>query len=101
MGKSTYAVIGSWTLAAGRWEEQVRGLREQVVPLTRQIPGFVATYWLGDRVTGKASSTVILEDEEAARRFQDFVEQNATNREQADVTMESLSMAEVTAEIHL
>src|SRR5579884_628917 len=67
MAKSMYAVVGTWTLAEGRWEEQVQGLREQVAPLARQRPGFVAAYWLGDRTTGKASSTVILEDEEAAR----------------------------------
>lgn len=69
MGTSMYAVVGTWTLAEGRWEEQVRGLHEQIVPLVRQSPGFVAGYWLGDRATGKTSSTVILEDEEAARRF--------------------------------
>ncbi len=100
MAKSMYAVVGTWTLAEGRWEEQVQGLREQVAPLARQRPGFVAAYWLGDRTTGKASSTVILEDEEAARSFLAFVEGNPANREQAGVTMKSLAIVEVTAEIH-
>jgi hypothetical protein len=100
MAESKYAVVGTWTLAEGRWEEQVRGLREQIVPLVRQSPGFVAGYWLGDRATGRTSSTVILEDEEAARHFQAFVAGNPANREQAGVTLESLTIVEVTAEVH-
>jgi len=49
MSKNMYGVLGVWNLADGRWEEQVRGLLEQVVPLARDVPGFVAGYWLGNR----------------------------------------------------
>lgn len=97
---SMYAVVGNWTLAEGHWEEQLRGLHEQIVPLVRQSPGFVAGYWLGDRATGKTHSTIILEDEEAARRFQAFVEGNPASREQAGVRLESLTIVEVLAQTH-
>ncbi len=100
MAKSRYAVVGAWTLAEGRWEEHLQGLHEQIVPQVRQSPGFVAAYWLGDRAAGTTHSTVVLEDEEAARRFQAFVEGNPANREQAGVRLESLTLVEVLAEAH-
>jgi hypothetical protein len=100
MATSRYAVLGVWTMAEGRWEEQLRGLREQVVPRAQQIPGFVAGYWLGDQSAGKTYSMIVLEDEDAARNFRAFVEGNPTSREQAGVTMESLTIAEVQAEAH-
>ena len=87
-------------MAEGRWEEQLRGLHEQVVPLVQQSPGFVAGYWLGDRAADKTYTMIVLEDEEAARRFRAFVEENPTNRERAGVRLESLTIAEVQAEAH-
>lgn len=92
-----YAVVGSWTMAPSRWEEQLRGLHEQIVPLVCRHPGFVAAYWLGDRDTGKAHSTIILEDEAAARRFQALVEEDPASRSQAGVTMDTLAIIEVVA----
>ncbi len=71
-----YAVVGTWSMEAGRWEEQVKGLHENIVPLTRQLPGFVSGTWLGDATTGKTTSMIVLEDEEAARNFKAFVEGN-------------------------
>jgi hypothetical protein len=100
MDKGMYAVVGSWTMAEGRWEEQVQGPREQIVPVVRQFPGFVAACWLGDQATSTTHSTVILEDEETARRFKALVEGNPMNREQAGVTMQALTIIQVLAEAH-
>ncbi len=100
MAKSMYAVVGAWIMAEGRWEEQLRGLHEQVVPLVRQSPGFVAGYWLGDRATDKTYTMITLEGEEAARCFRAFVEGNPANRERAGVHLESLTILEVQAEAH-
>ena len=95
-----YAVVGTWRMEVGRWEEQVKGLHENVVPLTRQLPGFVSGTWVGDATTGKTTSMIVLEDEEAARNFKAFVEGNPTSREQAGVTMETLTIVECIAEAH-
>jgi hypothetical protein len=95
-----YAVVGTWTLAPGRWDEQLHGLHEQVVPRAREVPGLVAAYWLADQAAGKTQSLVILEDEASARRFQSLVEANPMNREQAGVSLDSLKMMELVAEAH-
>jgi hypothetical protein len=97
MAKNTYGVLGVWNMAAGRWEEQVRGLHEQVVPLAHQVPGFVAGYWLGNRGESRTYTLIVLEDEESARRFKDFVESDPSrskNHDQAGVSLESLVVAE-------
>ncbi len=98
MATSMYGVIGTWKMAEGRWEEQA--LHEQVVPMVRQVPGFIAGYWLGNRGEDKTYTLIVLEDEESAQRFKALVESDPTNREQAGVSLESLIVAEVVAEAH-
>jgi hypothetical protein len=100
MAKSMYAVVGTWTMAPGRWEEQVRGLHEQVVPQVRQVPGFVAGYWLGNRGESRTYTLILFEDGESAQHFRALVESDPMNREQAGVSLESLVLAEVVAEAH-
>ena len=100
MSKSMYAVVGNWTMEEDRWEEQVRGLHEKIVPFVHQVPGFVSGTWVGDPSSGKTTSTIVLEDKEAARNFKSFVESNPASREQAGVTLESLTIVECQAEAH-
>ena len=96
-----YALVGIWTLEPGHnWDEQLRGLKEQVVPGVQQRPGFVAGYWMADQAARKTYGTFILENEEAARGLKAFVEGNAAVRERSGVIPESLTIAEVIAEAH-
>ena len=97
-----YAAVGVWNMAAGDWEEQQRGLHEEIVPMVRQIPGFVAGYWMGDQAAGKTYTTIVWEDEEAAQRFKGFVTGTARQGEQAEagVSNESMIVVEVLAEAH-
>jgi heme-degrading monooxygenase HmoA len=97
-----YAAIGVWNMQAGDWEEQQRALHEDIVPLTRQIPGFVSGYWMADRTTAKTYTTIVWEDEEAAQHFKGFVlgDTRQEDREEAGVSNESFVIAEVLAEAH-
>ena len=95
-----YAAIGVWNMEAGNWEEQQRGLHEEIVPLVRQSPGLVGGYWMGDRAAGKTYTTIIFEGEEAAQRFKEFVlgEAREERREEVGVGNESFVIAEVLSE---
>ncbi len=55
---------------------------------------------MADRSASKTYTTIVFEDEAAARRFESFVAGNPANREQVGVTMESLTTVEVIAEAH-
>jgi hypothetical protein len=99
MPKTTHAVLGFWKVAEGDWDNQVKGLREQVVPRAGEVPGFVAGYWLATADRSRTYSLILLEDEMAAHAFKDFVKSNALNRP-TDVTLESLVVAELVAEAH-
>ncbi len=94
-----YAAVGVWNMA-GDWEEQQRGLHEEIVPMVRQIPGFVAGYWMGDRAAAKTYTTIVWEDEEAAQRFKEFVTGTGRQRRQDEsgVSNESMTVVEVLAE---
>jgi heme-degrading monooxygenase HmoA len=95
-----YAAVGVWNMKAGDWEEQQRALHGKIVPMVRQIPGFVAGYWMGDQAAGKTYTTILWEDEEAAQRFKEFVLGTARqeSQEEAGVTNESFTIVEVLAE---
>ena len=97
-----YAAVGVWNMQAGDWEEQKRGLHEQVVPMVRKIPGFVAGYWMVDQAAGKTHTTILLEDEEAAQRFKELAlgSERHERHDEAGVRNESMTVVEVLAEAH-
>jgi hypothetical protein len=100
--KGMYAAVGVWNMEEGNWEEQQQTLREELVPMVRQIPGFVSGYWMADQAAGKTYTTIVWEDEEAAQRFKGFVlgDMRQEKREQAGVGNESFVIVEVLAEAH-
>lgn len=95
-----YAAVGVWNMEAGSWEEQQRALHEEIVPMVRQIPGFVSGYWMGDQAAGKTYTTIVWDDEAAAKRFEEFVTGAGRQGRQgeAGVSNESMTVVEVLAE---
>jgi hypothetical protein len=66
-------------------------LREQVVPRVKELPGFVAGYWVRDGEIGR--SMVIFESEETARAASDRV----PSMMPSGATIESNTVTEVVA----
>ena len=98
-----HAVVGVWDMGAGDWQEQQRALREEIVPLVREAPGFVAGYWMADRAAAKTHATIVWEDEESALRFEGFARGPAAgqgSRDEAGVGGESTTVLEVLAATH-
>ena len=71
-------------------EAAVKGLHEEVVPATKQAPGFVAGYWARKGDSGLAM--VIFDSEEAATNFSQEV-----TRPQGQVEIEDVEVREVIA----
>lgn len=94
-----YAAVGVWNMKAGDWEEQ-QVLHEEIVPLAKQSPGFVAGYWMGDQTAAKTYTTILLEDKDAAQRFKEFVlgDMRQQRRDEGGVSNESFIIVEVLAE---
>lgn len=73
--------------------EQAQGeLRERVVPMVSQVPGFVSGVWL-EHGEGKGHSVVVFETEEAANAMAEQVRSVAP----AAVTVENASVHQVVA----
>lgn len=47
-------------------DERTKNLRENIVPMVKGAPGFIAGYWLAP-VDGKGMSVVVFEDEASAK----------------------------------
>jgi hypothetical protein len=73
-------------------EQAQQELRERVVPMVSQVPGFVSGFWMeaGD---GKGHSVAIFESQEAANRMAEQVRSNAPSA----VTVESVDVRAVVA----
>jgi len=67
------------------------GLREQVVPRVKQLPGFVAGYWTG--LDDEGLSMVVFESEENAKAASEQVPSMIPQ----DVTLQSNDVREVVA----
>ena len=93
-----YAVVGIWRRDESQSEEQLRVLREQIVPNVRQSPDFVSGYWTHDRSGGRDYTKIVFESEEAALGLKALIEGNSRNQTEHGITLESLAVAEVLAE---
>ncbi len=92
-----YAVVGVWTMDDNHRDEQDRGLLTQVIPSVRTYPGFVRGYWMRDPETGKAHTTIVLDDAETAQAFKRLVQSNRQAHAQVGITNDTLTVVEVTA----
>jgi hypothetical protein len=54
-----------------RFDEGVANLHENIIPRTRELPGFQGGYWLADRTTGKFLAVVVYEGEEHLRQTEE------------------------------
>jgi hypothetical protein len=68
-------------------------LRNEIVPMVKQAPGFVAGYWVRlDTDSGsQGRGTIVFESEDAARAVADQVQQ----RPREEVTINSVDVGEV------
>lgn len=73
-------------------DQAQRELRENVVPMVSQAPGFVAGYWM-EAGSGKGHSVVLFESEEQAKN----AAERASSNTPAPVTMDSVEVREVIA----
>jgi hypothetical protein len=81
-------------VSIGDRERAEQGLREQVIPMVRQTPGFVAGYWTRSEGGNDGLSMVILESEDAARQTAERM-QSGGGVVPETVTLESVEVREV------
>ena len=62
-----HAMVATVEIKAGRGDEAVAALNDQVVPRVKAMPGFVSGTWARSADGTKGHSVVIFETEEAAK----------------------------------
>ncbi len=95
-----YAVVGVFTMDRAKDEEQRRALNEQVIPITRQVPGFVSGYWTSDPASPTSYVLTLWDTEEQAHAFTRVVQERRPQGEQAGVGYDSLTVVDVIGEAH-
>jgi hypothetical protein len=80
------------TVAIEDFEKARQSLQDEVIPMVKNAPGFVAGYWL-EPVDDQGLSIVVFETEEAAREMSKMVEPGATPS--PFVTVRSMQIREV------
>jgi hypothetical protein len=64
-----FAVVGIWTLDEALRDEQLQALRDEIVPRTTRMPGFLRGYWTHDPETGKAHTMIVFSNSQAAHDY--------------------------------
>lgn len=95
-----YAVVAVFNLDTAWNEEQQRTVDEQLIPTTREVPGFISGYWMSDPAEPRTHVLTIWDTEEQARAFIDFVQGRRPEAEKAGVSFESMTAVEVIGEAH-
>jgi hypothetical protein len=93
-----HAVVGVFDMDRALFAEQEQHLKERIVPMVRQSPGFVAGYWSYDHAAAKSHSFIVLESEAVAVRFCEMVRKNVGEQNANGVKVESLTTVEVLAD---
>jgi hypothetical protein len=93
-----HAMLGVFKMDPRQFARQRQELDERIVPLVRHQPGFVSATWSYDRDAGRSYSLIVLDSEQAARKFAAFVKERASVPNDAGVQLESIAVAEVLAE---
>lgn len=95
-----HAVIAVFNMDRSRDEEHRRAVDEQLIPITRQVPGFVSGYWMRDQASPSNYVLTVWDTEEEAHAFIRVVEGRRPQGEQAGVGYGSMTVAEVIGEAH-
>ena len=83
-----YAVIGVWVADPAQAEQQDEGLRSEVVPLVRSLPGFVRGLWTDEDDSGRSHTNLVFDSEEHARDFVAFMRSERVARaEEVGITL--------------
>jgi hypothetical protein len=93
-----YAVVVRTNIDESQMEAGTKMLREQIVPMVRQSPGFVAGYWTRDKAAHKGYSMILFETEADARNQLASLERMAPDGPAPGVTWENKAVTEVVAE---
>jgi hypothetical protein len=92
-----HAVVGVWSMDESLSGARDRWLREEVVPMTRACPGFVAGYWTRDPETGRGHTFAVFAAQGFAADFKALVESRARESALAGLTQDVLALVEVDA----
>ena len=86
-----HAVVVTVSISEGSGEEATKHLRENIVPMVSQTPGFVAGYWVRLEGGNQGRSVIVFESEDGARGLKDNLQPAP------GVTFDSVDVGEVVA----
>jgi hypothetical protein len=92
-----HAIIGVFKMDRSKTAEQRVELHERIIPMVKQLQGFVSGYWSYDPATNQHFAHVVFDSAEGAEKLAAFVgsEPRRLQGKQAGVENESLTVVEV------
>ncbi len=90
-----HAVIGSFAMDRARLELQRRELEAVIMPMVKELPGFLQGYWSYEPGDSQAYSYIAFETEAQAQRLLEVVRANAVHQAGSGVAVGWLKIVEV------
>lgn len=96
-----HAVVAVFDLDREWDEEHWRTVDEQLIPTTREVPGFVSGYWMLDPSRTRTHVLTLWDTADEARAFIEFVEGRLPEaKERAGANRDSMAAVEVVGVAH-
>lgn len=95
MTTASYATLAAFQMDASRFEQQRGFLKTVLAPGVRAFPGVVDGHWTLDRSNAESHVLITFTSLEAAERFRNDVQANATNQAANGVALTGIRLLEV------
>ena len=90
-----HAVIGGFAMDPERLNKQRQELHGMIIPMVKELPGFVTGYWSYQPGDSKSYSYIVFETEAQARRLVEVVRANGAQQHAAGVELGWLEVVEI------
>jgi hypothetical protein len=97
--QTMYALVSWWQLPETRSRESLPELEPAIVPLVRESPGFVESYWTYERSNGKSVGFTLLDTPEHAHDLKNAIECHMESREHPAALLEMIRVQEIVAHV--
>ncbi len=90
-----HAVIGGFSMDPAKVALQRQELHQLIIPMVKELPGFVNGYWSYQPGDAKSYSYIVFETEAQAQRLLEVVRANVAQQDAAGVAIGWLEVVEI------
>jgi hypothetical protein len=94
-----YALVSWWQLPEGGHDEPMLEREPTIIPLVRDFPGFVESYWTYERSNAKSVGFTLIDTAEHAHDLKNAIETLMETQDQTTIRLEMIRVQEILSHV--